>query len=120
MVALHRNNYPLAMRHFTEYFHVAQGSYEKLTACDFLSSSAAIAAGINQPERAAKLVGAAQALLDTTEYRIPTFDQAEFDRHIQFAREQLGETRFEALSAEGRAITMEQAIAYALELSRNQ
>ena len=120
MLALHRNNYPLAMRHFTGYFHAAQGSYEKLTACDFLTSSAAIAAGINQPERAAKLAGAAQALLETTEYRISTFDQAEFDRHLQIARKQLGGAKFEELMSEGYGMTMQQAIAYALEFPASE
>jgi predicted ATPase/transcriptional regulator with XRE-family HTH domain len=117
MLALHRNKYLLAMRHFTEYFHTARGSYEKITACDFLTGSAAISAAMNQRERAAKLYGAAQALFETTDYRIPPFDRAEFDRHIQMAREQLGEERFEALAAEGHAISIEQAIEYALELA---
>jgi len=34
---------------------------------------------------------------------------------IQIARNQLGEAVFKALKAEGRAMTMEQAVAYALE-----
>ena len=55
------------------------------------------------------------AILETIDYRIFPFDHAEFDRHIQIAREQLGERRFEALAAEGRLMTMAQAIAYALE-----
>jgi tetratricopeptide (TPR) repeat protein len=117
MLALHRNKYPLAMQHFTDYFNVAPVSVKKITAADLLIATAAIAAGINQPGRAAKLYGAAQALFETTDYRTLPFDQAEFDHHIQIAREQLGEERFEALATEGRAMTMEQAIAYALETS---
>ena len=74
-----------------------------------------MAGGTKQSVRAAKLYGAAQALFGTTDHQIPAFDQAEFDRHIQMARDQLGEARFEALASEGRAMTMEQAIAYALE-----
>ena len=38
--------------------------------------------------------------------RTPTLDRAEFDRHIQIAREQLGEAAFEMLPAEGRALTL--------------
>ena len=115
MLALHRNNYPLAMQLFTDSFNSARGFAEKISACDLLTGSTAVAAGTNQPERAAKLYGAAQAILETTDYSFPTFDRAEFDRHIQIARDQLGEARFEALAAEGRAMTMEQAVAYALE-----
>jgi hypothetical protein len=88
---------------------------EELSACDFLIASAAIAAGTNQPERAARLYGAAQAFFETTEYHLQPFDQAEFDRHIELARDQLGEARFEALAAEGRSMTLEQAIAFAVE-----
>jgi len=70
---------------------------------------------LNQPKRAAKLYGAAQTILETIDYQIPLFDRVEFDRHIQIVRDQIGETEFEALATEGRAMTTEQAIAYALE-----
>ena len=115
MLALHRNNYSLAMQLFTDYFNSAQGPLKKSNAIDFLIGSAAVAGGTNQSERAAKLQGAAFTLFETTDYRIPPFDRAEFDRHIQIAREQLADVMFEALSAEGRAMTMEQAVAYALQ-----
>jgi tetratricopeptide (TPR) repeat protein len=117
MLALHRGKYSLAMQYFRDYFAIARESLEKLTTCDLLTASAAIAAGTNQPERAAKLCSAAQVLFETTDYRIPPFDRAEFDRHLQIARQQLGEERFEALAEEGRAMTIEQAVEYALESS---
>ena len=115
MIALHQNNYLTAGSYFLDYFDVARKMYEQIGACDLLISLAAVAGGMNEPERAAKLSGAAQALFETTDYRIPAFDQAEFYRHIQIARVQLGEAKFETLQTEGRAMTMEQAIAYALE-----
>ena len=117
LVALHRDDYALAAQHFTGYFELARTIYEKISACDLLTGLAAVAGGTNQPERAAKLRGAAQALFATTDYRFPPFDRAEFDRHIQIARDQLGEAAFEAIAAEGRAMTLEQAIAYTLEES---
>jgi tetratricopeptide (TPR) repeat protein len=117
MVALQQNNYSIARLRFLDYFEVARKIYEKLSACDLLVSFAAIAAGMGKPERAARLYGAVQALFETTDYRIPPFDQAEFDRHIQIARSQLGGATFEEFMAEGYEMTMEQAIAYALENS---
>jgi hypothetical protein len=115
MVELQRSNYLSAVQYFIDSFNVARVIHENISVCDLLASLAAVASGMNQPERAAKLYGAAQALFDTTDYRIQPFDQAEFDRHIQIAREQLSETQFEALVAEGRAMTLEQAIAEARE-----
>jgi predicted ATPase/DNA-binding XRE family transcriptional regulator len=115
LLALHRNDHPLARQFFVDYFDATRGFTKEISTCDFLISAAAVAGGTKQPVRAAKLYGAAQALFGTTDYQIPAFDQAEFDRHIQMARDQLGEARFEALASEGRAMTMEQAIAYALE-----
>lgn len=115
LLALHRNNYPLAMRFFANYLNTARASVEKISACVLLTGSAAVASGMNQPERSARLCGAAQAIFETTNHYISPFDRAEFDRHIQIARDQLGDTKFEALASQGRAMTMEQAVAYALE-----
>ena len=114
MIALHQNDYPLARQRFTDYFKLARTIYEKFSACDLLTGLAAVAAGTSQPERAAKLHGAAQAIFETTDYQISPFNRAEFDRHMEIAREQLGEERFAALQAEGRALTLEQAIELAL------
>ena len=115
MVALHQNNYLIARSRFLDYFDVARKQHEKLSVCDLLIGLAAVGGGMHEFQRAAKLYGAAQALFETTDYRIPPFDQAEFDRHIRIAREQIGGSKFEELMSEGYAMTMEQAIAYALE-----
>jgi predicted ATPase/transcriptional regulator with XRE-family HTH domain len=115
LLALQRNNYPLSIQFFTDYFNSFKESSDKISACNFFIGSAAVAGGQNRPERAAKLYGAAQVIFDTTDYHILPFDRAELERHIRIARDQLGETNFEALAAEGRAMTMEQAITYELE-----
>ena len=117
MLALHRNNYLLAIQFFVNYFEAARGLKEKIAACDFLTGLAAVAAGQNQAEHAAKLYGAAQALFEMTDHKIPSLDRNEVERHIHMARDQLGEAAFEASVAEGRAMTMEQAIEYAHTLS---
>jgi hypothetical protein len=53
-------------------------------------------------------------LFESIDIPYSPFDRAEFDRHVQMARDQIGEAAFEALAAEGRAMSMEQSIAYAL------
>ena len=81
----------------------------------FLLGLAAIAAGTNQPERAAKLFGAAQTIIETTDDLFSSFDRAIIDRHIQVAQNQLGEAVFEEIATEGRKMTIDQAVAYALD-----
>jgi non-specific serine/threonine protein kinase len=116
LVALHRNDYPQARQQFMDYYNVAREVYGgRIGECDFLTGMTAVAGGTDQLERAAKLYGAVQALFEKTDYRIQPFDQAEFDRHIRIAQQQLGGAKFEDLASEGSLMTMEQAIAYALE-----
>ncbi len=115
-LALHKNDYSLALQRLIESGNFQEAEMGKADACNTLMFFAAIAGGTGQLERAAKLYGAAQAIFDIIDYRLPAFGQKEFDRHIQIARDQLGETAFEIFSNEGRAMTLEQAIDYALEI----
>jgi tetratricopeptide (TPR) repeat protein len=115
LLALHNSNYALAFQCFIYPLNLAQKSGELVHVSMLLMGLAAVAAGTNQSERAAKLSSAAQAVFEAIDDQIPQFDRAEFDRHIQFARAQLGDDAVESLQAEGRAMTMEQAIAYALD-----
>ena len=68
-----------------------------------------------QQVRAARLLGAVEALLEATNDHVDPADRAEYDRDVAAARAQLDEATFAAAWAEGRAMTMEQAMAYALE-----
>ncbi|HEY6018693.1 MAG TPA: tetratricopeptide repeat protein, partial [Candidatus Paceibacterota bacterium] len=97
-LALYDKHYSLAFQHFIFPLDLAQKSGELANVSVLLIGLAAVAAGMQQPERAAKLYGAAQAVFETTQYQIPPLDRAEFDRHIQIAGEQLGKERFEALA----------------------
>jgi hypothetical protein len=85
----------------------------KGTTADFLYGAAAVASGRNKPERAARLYGAMQAC-EKNPYHHP-WKQGVLDQYISIARKQLGEKRFEELAVEGRRMSLEQAIAYALE-----
>ena len=48
-------------------------------------------------------------------FPLENFDQRELKRLTAVLREELGDAKFEALASQGRAMTMEQAVAYALE-----
>jgi tetratricopeptide (TPR) repeat protein len=110
LLALHRNDYACAIKYFREYFEIDRALEEKIGLCRFLTGMSAVAGGTNQPERCAKLCGAAQAALETSDFQMHQFDRAEFDRHIQIARDQIGNARFEERSKEGHTMSMEQAI----------
>jgi hypothetical protein len=117
LLALHQNDYSFAAFRFQEYFSFDRDRHENLSLSRFFTGSSAVAAGTNQPERAAQLFGAAQAILENSDHQLERFDRAEFDRHIQIAREQLGKAKFEAIASEGRAMPLGRAIEYAIEIS---
>jgi len=111
LLALHRNDYPSAIKSFREYFEFHRALEEKVSHYRFLIGMSAVAGGIIQPERCAKLFGAAQLVITSVpDFQLHPFDRAELDRHIQIARGQLGNETFEILSNEGCMLSMGQAI----------
>jgi predicted ATPase len=81
-----------------------------------LEGLAGVAGARGEPERAARLLGAAEALLETVGMpRYPYVpDRASHQRVVAAARARLSEPAFATVWAEGRAMTLDQAIAYAL------
>ncbi len=66
-------------------------------------------------ERAGRLFGAAEALREVIGAPLPPSDRSDYDRHLNVARDALGEEAFTTAWTQGRAMTLEQAIAYALD-----
>jgi hypothetical protein len=65
-------------------------------------------------EKAARLFGASEALREALGTPLPGSYRANYERNLSSMRKQLDEASVAAAWAEGRAMTMEQAIAYAL------
>ncbi len=65
-------------------------------------------------DRAARLAGAAEALLEMIGATLAPSDRAFRERYLAELRERLGESGLEAALVEGRALTQEQAVACAL------
>jgi predicted ATPase/class 3 adenylate cyclase/DNA-binding SARP family transcriptional activator len=80
-----------------------------------LEGLAAVAVAQAQPERAARLVGAAEGVREAIGTPLPRSDRVEHNRSVAAVRAALGEETFAATQAEGRVMTLEQAIAYALD-----
>jgi tetratricopeptide (TPR) repeat protein len=67
------------------------------------------------PERAVRLLGAAAAHRQRIVPPIPSHEEPESDSHVVAVRAALGEERFGAVWAAGHALTLEQAVAEALD-----
>lgn len=80
-----------------------------------LEGLAGLAAAQNDAARCLRLAGAAGALREVIEAPCPPDRQARLTRRLAPARENLSHAVFAAAWAEGQAMTLEQAIAHALE-----
>jgi predicted ATPase/DNA-binding XRE family transcriptional regulator len=77
---------------------------------DALEASAALAASTGHAEQAARLLGAAEALRDADGLVLHLPERAEKERTLAAARGQLGEAATASALADGRMLTMTQAI----------
>lgn len=76
---------------------------------------ASLEARLSHPERAARLLGAAQAIRLATDRPLKKPWQTAYDIHLAMIRRQLDRQIFEQAWAEGQAMPVELAITYALE-----
>jgi hypothetical protein len=102
---------------FVESLKLSSEYGNKIWMMDCLAGSAAVLGMIGKPEQAARLGGAAKSLLETTERRglLEPDDQKDYDHYIAIVRGQLNEDAFAKAWEEGRAMTLEQAIEFALK-----
>jgi tetratricopeptide (TPR) repeat protein len=105
-----------AERHFTEALVSCQELGDQAGKAWCLGGLAGVAAVNEEPERAAWLWGAAEALRQSIGARPAPAARATHERLQAEVRKQLGETAFNVKWAEGQAASVEQAIAEALTL----
>jgi predicted ATPase/DNA-binding SARP family transcriptional activator/uncharacterized protein HemY len=89
------------------------------TACS-LEDFANLAWQQEQLERAVRLLGAAEALCQTLGRTPPVGIKEEYERTVAGAHATLGDEAFAATWMEGRAMTLKQAVAYALMEAANE
>ncbi len=114
-VALHQGDAGQAVSLFTESLVLFQKQGDKPRIAWCLAGLAGVSAELRQPERAARLFGAAEGLLESMGARLDPADRIEYERNMAATHAQLGEAMWEIAWEEGRAMSMEQAIAYALQ-----
>ncbi len=84
-----------------------------------MESLAAVAMVRREPARAARLFGAAAALREAVGLPREPIDQRPYERHVAEVRTALSEAQFTAAWAEGRTMTLEDAVAEALAVADN-
>ena len=114
IVASHQGDYRAARALFEESLTIFRELGDKLGIAECLDAFAELARHEVQEHRAARLWGAATALREGIGAPRSPQEQERFDRGVAAVRSALEDAAFDAAFAEGRAMTMEESIAYTL------
>ena len=117
-IAVTSGDFDQAQESLAEALRLNQIGGQRLGIARGLEAFAALAAAWQQPERAARLAGAACQLRESLGHGTgigPRIEQV-----LEFARGRLGASAAAALFAEGREMTAEDAVGFALGPDRNQ
>lgn len=114
LVAYCQGQYESARALLTESLTIRRDLQDKIGIAACLAGLSGAFRKHGEPERAACLLGAAEALRDVTGARLQPSDLEEYNRNVSDVRAALSEEIFAAAWALGRTMTMEQAVAYAL------
>ncbi len=117
-VAYKQDDYAVARSCYEESLVIFQELENKQGMASCLEALARLASTQAQEEQAARLWGTAEALREAFGSPLPPNERAEYDREVAEARRALGEDAFTAAWTEGRAMTREQVIVYALAEER--
>jgi tetratricopeptide (TPR) repeat protein len=114
-VARSQRDYKEARAFYKESLEIYHWSGEQLGIACGLEGLAGLAAADDQAERAARLFGAAEALREAIGASWSPISPVDHERGVAAVRAALDEATFAAAWAQGRAMSLNQATAYALE-----
>ena len=114
-VAHREGDYERASALFVESLILCRELDHKWVMAWSLAGLAGVAATLGQPERSARLFAATQTLLEEMDAVLDAADRIEYERNLAYGRGQVTEERWARAWSEGRALTLEQALDYALE-----
>ena len=86
--------------------------------CHLLAGVAGMAGQLGQPEAAARLLGAAEAVFAAIGASMWTIDRIEHERNVAAVRTIMGDAAFDAARDAGRELPQERALSEAAELAR--
>jgi predicted ATPase/class 3 adenylate cyclase len=104
-----------AAAYFEEALALSQEMRDRLGLIEALEGVAGLVVAMAADRRAALLWGAAEALREATGASLAEVDYELHEPHLAAARSRLGEQAWHEALAEGRTMTLEQAVSYALE-----
>ena len=114
LVAHDEHHFAEARALFNEGLTTANEVGDPFNIAFLLEAIAGTAAAEGNQERAARLLGFAEAYRQAKFFPLPRSHRSDYDRPISTIRAALDERAFAAAWAEGRAMTLEQAVEYAL------
>ena len=114
LVAQQARDYGRATSLYGEVLRLAADLGDTYMLAYCLYQAAVIACDSAQPERAARLFGAAGALRRAGSAALSPGEQTEYGGHLDDLRLALGDVTFNTVTAQGEALTLEEAMAYAL------
>jgi predicted ATPase len=118
LVAQAQGDYPAAKAHFRQSLALSGEVEDTKAAASRVAQLGVNAVATGRAETGARLLGAVQGVLGTLRFIGPGLeceDRAPYERAMASAREQLGDEAFEKAWQEGRAMSVEEAIDYALK-----
>jgi predicted ATPase/DNA-binding CsgD family transcriptional regulator len=118
-VAHYQGDYRQAARVFAESLALFQKHGGRRGIVDCIAGLAGVAGAEGQSERAAQLFGAVEALREVIRTYVTHADQIEYDRNVAAVHAQLDAATFTRAWAEGRTLTMEEAVDFALAVAKS-
>jgi len=106
----HEGNYPEAIASYRETIMEWQRMGHRSAVAHQLECLAFIAKALGQEEKATKLLGAAEALRQRIEIDMTPPEREEYDNEVADLKANMNEKEFASLWAEGRFMTMDEAI----------
>ncbi|GIK40881.1 MAG: hypothetical protein BroJett011_47140 [Chloroflexota bacterium] len=116
-VALFQGDYGRAASRFVQSLVLRREMGDKVRVAHCLAGLAGVVGSQGRSAPAARLFGAAAALLDASGASLNPIGRAAYDRNLVAMRASMVEAAFEAAWAEGQVMSQEQAIAEALRLA---
>ncbi|HET6861544.1 MAG TPA: protein kinase [Pyrinomonadaceae bacterium] len=113
-VAQQQQDYGRAATLFAESLTIRNELGDRFFIVSSLHNLAEVACSRKDYERGARLFGAAEALREMIGAPLPTEKRENFDRYLEEARDALGRADLKSFRTEGRVMSLDEAIKYAL------